>query len=82
MLQTFTNAQIIFTLYLNWYYQYDSLSGCSHYRFKVAGIHQVAVNFITFLAAVSSSFFANAKFTFKADATSKLVYRQCKAKKD
>lgn len=37
----------------------------------MAGVNQAAANFIAFLVAVSFSFFANAKFTFKAEATSK-----------
>lgn len=41
--------------------------GCGVY---LAHINQAAANFIAFLVAVSFSFFANAKFTFKAKATS------------
>ncbi|OVZ89403.1 GtrA family protein [Yersinia intermedia] len=37
----------------------------------LAGVNQAAANFIAFLVAVSFSFFANAKFTFKAETTPK-----------
>ncbi|OSN02829.1 translocase [Lonsdalea britannica] len=37
----------------------------------LANLDQATSNFVAFLVAVSFSFFANAKFTFKAEATSK-----------